>query len=346
MGIANERNESGRDEARVIVATRRGVEFNSVFDERATAANTKRQREEKQEEDAGAKNKTHRRSCRYEVHCFTVGASTRDARRPCTWRPDLLGKRDDVRHRVPLRHAIAPTDSSTFLRVSLSPFRSPDNGGRALRSVSYVPTRAERLRAGYGRNRARFSETYVRLNRFAGVKPAGRRRLLPVERDGKGGKKEKRKRRRTVGTCGEASVAPAWRGTGGNEEVEGGSGTARRRERKMERGRGRDRGGERARDEDRDSISLTASGWRRGARTTLPFPPTKDRSPSSVPAWRGFPTGAFTTYNLPHAFLVRLPDSARAEATNALTSVSRYLRKRNRLLDLRRSITEMITVVQ
>lgn len=32
-------------------------------------------------------------------------------------------KRDDVRHRVPLRHTITPTDSSTFLRVSLSPFR-------------------------------------------------------------------------------------------------------------------------------------------------------------------------------------------------------------------------------
>ncbi|KYN01606.1 Regulator of G-protein signaling 12 [Cyphomyrmex costatus] len=49
----------------------------------------------------------------------------------------------------------------------------------------------------YTSNRARSSETYVRLNRFAGVKPAGRRRLLPVERDGKG-KKEKGKRRRTV----------------------------------------------------------------------------------------------------------------------------------------------------
>ncbi|KYN30511.1 hypothetical protein ALC56_15207 [Trachymyrmex septentrionalis] len=43
----------------------------------ATASNTKRQRREKQEEDAGAKNKAHRRSRRYELHCFTVGASTR-----------------------------------------------------------------------------------------------------------------------------------------------------------------------------------------------------------------------------------------------------------------------------
>lgn len=32
-------------------------------------------------------------------------------------------KRDDVRRRVPLRHTIAPANSSTFLRVSLSPFR-------------------------------------------------------------------------------------------------------------------------------------------------------------------------------------------------------------------------------
>lgn len=32
-------------------------------------------------------------------------------------------KRDDVRRRVPLRHAIAPADSSTFLRIFLSPFR-------------------------------------------------------------------------------------------------------------------------------------------------------------------------------------------------------------------------------
>lgn len=50
------------------------VALKHLFD----AANTKRQRREKQEGDAGAKNKAHWRSCRYEVHCLTVGASTRD----------------------------------------------------------------------------------------------------------------------------------------------------------------------------------------------------------------------------------------------------------------------------
>lgn len=41
------------------------------------------------------------------------------------------------------------------------------------------------------------------------------------------------------------------------------------------------------------SDCLWAGGGVHGPRS--PFPPTKDRSPSSVPARRGFPTGAFTT---------------------------------------------------
>lgn len=49
-----------------------------VFDESATVAKYEEAtRREKQEEDAGAKNKAYRRYRRYELHCFTVVAPTR-----------------------------------------------------------------------------------------------------------------------------------------------------------------------------------------------------------------------------------------------------------------------------
>lgn len=165
------------------------------------------------------------------------------------------------------------------------------------------------------------------MNRFAGVKPAGRRRLLPVERDGKGGKKEK-------GNA-EGQWERAGRRMFRRHDGEGAKERrsrrlkrdARRRGRKTEREKPKERSrGERASDGDRDSISPTASGWRRGARTTLPFPPTKDRSPSSVPAWRGFPTGAFTTCLT--VFSVRLPDGAGRGDKRA--SASRYLRAKQK----------------
>ena len=110
------------------------------------------------------------------------------------------------------------------------------------------------------------------MDRFAGVKPAGRRRrrLLPAE-------KRRKERKRTRARDGEG-----WTGHGTG---------AREKKREKRRGKKKDRG----------SISLSASGrW-----PSLPLPLSLltlvDRSPSSVPAPHEFPTGG--PYNLPHDFL-------------------------------------------
>ncbi|KYQ57471.1 hypothetical protein ALC60_03432 [Trachymyrmex zeteki] len=320
----------------------------------ATAANTKKQRREKQEEDAGAKNKAHRRSRRYELHCFTVGASTRVIVKAALYlvsRP--FRKRDDVRHRVPLRHTITSTDSSTFLRVSLSPFRYLPC--RNLLAFNHDPTRGissvprARFTGGYdaaSSNRARSSETYVRLNRFAGVKPAGRRRLLPVERDRKG-KKEKGKRRRTVGTRGEANIALVWRGTEGTKKskVEAGRLKTGKKDGTWLKERSRRTG--RANERQRPRLDLSDCLWL-AAGCTDHTPLSAHQRPISFVSAGVARVSYRCVYNLPHGFLIRLPDSAnRGDKRASAAFASRvYLCKRKRYSDLRRMNHNDGTAVQ